>query len=64
MGRGVLKLSEALFRNTTLQSVNLSLNSFGPEGKDALLDVIDFSFRWSIRHRRSLRARGTQDREE
>ena len=49
MYRGVLKLSEALFRNTTLQSVNLVLNSFGPEGKDALLDVMDFSFRWWVR---------------
>ena len=47
-GRGVLKLSEALFRNTTLQTVDLALNSFGPEGKDALLDVMDFSFRWSV----------------
>lgn len=43
-----MQLSEALFANTTLRNLDVTLNDIEGEGKDALLDAIDFSFVWCV----------------
>lgn len=41
-----MQLSEALFANKTLLELDVTLNDIKSEGKDALLDAVDFSFAW------------------
>lgn len=50
LGRGAMQLSEALFANTTLRELDVTLNDIKGEGKDALLDAVDFSFAWCVSH--------------
>ena len=50
LDRGAMHLSEALFANTTLRELDVTFNDIKGEGKDALLDAVDFSFAWCVSH--------------
>ena len=49
LGRGVIKLMDSLFKNTSIAELDLRNNQgLGADAQDAILDALDFSHRWCV----------------